>query len=724
VPLNRRAALFLALLLTCAPCAEGRKRALLIGINDYTASRFPTHPKLDRDWPNLGGAVRDVRLLQELLVLLYGFEPRDIITLTDQDATRDAILRVVEEQLVRPAARDDILFFYFAGHGSQVTNSRADEPDKLDESIVPADSRAGARDIRDKELRPLFNRILDRGARLTVMLDNCHSGSGARGLATGARPRGVRPDRRDVRDAWNGGPRPEERGALVLTATRDDDIALETRGRDGALHGVFSLAWMEAMRDSAPGEAASETFLRAQARMRAGTPFQQPSMSGDTTARTRPFLGARVDRPGRRNVVGVERTRADGTVILQGGWASGLGVGAELRSIDDPSTRLRVTAIRGVGRSEAVLIAGTPVKGGALLEVVGWAASGRPLRVWTPRTAGELAPIAQRLAAEAKRRGIRWIDDPSESTPTHLLRSGPRGWELVGPDDITPVAIDKALTRIPGGASLFVQLPAPPALLDGLELDAAAGPEEADYILAGRYTGGQIEYAWMRPAMGGRDRGRSALPIRSDWLRGADSSTAASLAGVLHCLRRLHAWQHLESPPESRSPYRLVLRGEDERALVSDGVVVGGRTYAIALRAPSAGVDVKPRFFYVFIIDGHGRSYLAFPAGSVENRFPIGAASREIPLGRDGRFQVRPPYGVDTYFLLSTEEPLPNPWVLEWDGVRKRSPASPTPLEQLLMRTASGSRSPGITVPIGWSLERVFYESVPPRVKRQHEKRH
>ena len=70
---------------------------------------------------------------------------------------------------------------------------------------------------------------------------------------------------------------------------------------------------------------------------------------------------------------------------------------------------------------------------------------------------------------------------------------------------------------------------------------------------------------------------------------------------------------------------------------------------------------------------------------------------------------------VDTYFLLTTDEPLPNPSILEWDGVR--SPPSPprTPLEQLLALTASGTRSISILTPSSWSIDQVVYEALRPR---------
>ncbi len=340
---------------------------MLVGINDYTASRLGrphAAPAERREWPNLYGAVNDVTILREMLIERYGFASRDVVVLADQEATRASILEAIERHLVKPAKEDDVLFFYYAGHGSQVRNSLSEELDGLDESIVPADSRLGASDIRDKELRPLFNRILDRGARLTVILDACHSGSGVRGRRPRVRPRWVRRDDRDVADGSRG-QRPEDRGALVLAAAQDYDRAWERRDEDGRMHGAFSWALIRAMRDAAPSEPAEETFLRAQARLRGEMPFQEPVLSGNASARRTPFLGvsSRETRP----VVAVERVRSDGTVVVQGGWAHGLSVGSELRVGD---ARLTITALLGAARSEARVDSPRAVRPGALADVV------------------------------------------------------------------------------------------------------------------------------------------------------------------------------------------------------------------------------------------------------------------------------------------------------------------------------------------------------------------
>lgn len=686
-----------------------RRRALLIGIDDYSASAFAAE---NRGWPDLKGAVNDAGILREMLILVHGFRESDIVTLTNQQATRAAILQTIERHLVAPAAKGDVIFYYYAGHGSQVPNPHSDEPDRLDESIVPADSRAGARDIRDKELRPMFNRILDRGAHLTLLLDHCHSGSGFRGLPTGARPRGIR-RAREVRDATDYGPRPEERGALVLASTQDLDAAWETRGDDGRMHGAFTWAFLRAMRDAADGEPVQETFLRAQARLRAETPYQAPVLLGPPPARLRPFLGTRLARQDGRTIVAVERVDPDGTVVLQGGWAHGLAVGTELAGAGRKS-RIRITAMLGLGRSAARVEAGR-VASGMLVEVTGWAAPpGRPLRVWAPRTGMDIEKTARRFRKASR---ARWLTDPFDAAMTHVLRPRGDGWELLARDGsathlATEASAIEAVARLGAGRALFAQFPIAATIGTHPGITFVEDPRDADYILAGRSAATRIEYAWVRPLVRADELPASPLPQRTAWL-----TAPARLRESLIKLRRIHAWNLLPSPAATRAPYRLALVRNRTRELVR-GSVTGNETYSVALRATQPPATAEVRYYYAFVIDSHGKSHLVFPAsGSVENRFPIrDTAPPEIRLGSAGAFQVIPPYGVDTYFLLSTDEPLPNPSILAWDGVRMPPATRPlTALEELILTTTTGTRASRRLTTSRWSIERVPIESVPPR---------
>jgi len=724
----KRLALALALFATTAAAAPHRS-ALLVGINDYSASRLTAirAPAPERDWPNLAGAVNDTAALRDLLVLLHGFAPSDVVMLNDQAATRSAILASLN-RLAATVSKDDVVFVYFAGHGSQVRNSKSDEPDKLDESIIPADSRRGAPDIRDKELRRIFNAILDRGARLTVMIDACHSGSGARGLLTLAQPRGIRPDLRDVRDGGDFGPRPENRGALVISASHDEEEARELRDDRLTMHGAFTWAWLRAMRDAAPGEPAIETFARAQARLRAEMPFQNPVIAGNIRT---PFLGGRELSRAARPVFAVERVRNGDVAVISGGWAHGITVGSELSPLPargervaegrvtgatrhDP--RLTVTALLGLGRCEARGAAAAHVRSGTLLELSGWAAPPpRPLRVAIPRAAIDVAAFARHAASVRKS-----IADPTTRTPDHVLRRGSGRWEIVDDHPALFASDDEALHALAKlRGTVFVQLPATTVL--AAQLSAAAPieiverAEDADYVLTGRFARGHVEYAWVRPNAGRGDRRASGLPLRTAWITDAGDAALVLRDAVLR-LHKIAAWNRLESPPQSQWPYRLALRRATDGQLVDDGGrVAANETYALELHA-AAAARIERRHVYVFAIDSYGQSALLFPvSGSVENHFPL-AHDAVIPL--QAQLEVAPPYGVDTYVLLATDEPLSNPWILEWEGVRGPAVAPKTALEHLIALTGSAERGVRVVTPATWSIERIVIESVRPRHKR------
>ena len=258
------------------------------------------------------------------------------------------------------------------------------------------------------------------------------------------------------------------------------------------------------------------------------------------------------------------------------------------------------------------------------------------------------------------------------------------------------------------------------AVADTIGAESVA-PEEADYVLAGRYARKGLTWAWLRPVVKRSDKRRSGLPLATKWIA---AKNAPDLGRALSRLRKIHAWQTLESPPASRFPYRLQIRRVRDERLVGEGEsIAGGESYELALRAtmpvPSR---VKARYVYAFVIDSNGHSTLLFPppdAGSVENRFPDAAPPLDIPL-QGSAFEVSEPYGVDTYVLLSSDEPLPNPSILEWDGVRAAAQPT-TALEELLLLTASGSRAKSFVTPASWSIERASYESVRPRATKGDE---
>lgn len=153
-----------------------RKLALLVGINNYSDSP-------------LQGCVTDVTLQKQLLIHRFGFNPKDILLLTDEQATRQGILTAFEEHLIKQAKPGDVVVYHFSGHGSQVIDPDCDvSPDCLNSTFVPIDSSLPAdyptqggtvKDITGHTLFLLMYAL--NTENVTVILDSCHSGGGTRG---------------------------------------------------------------------------------------------------------------------------------------------------------------------------------------------------------------------------------------------------------------------------------------------------------------------------------------------------------------------------------------------------------------------------------------------------------------------------------------------------------------------------------------------------------------
>jgi hypothetical protein len=104
-----------------------RKLALLVGINQYLYS------------PPLTGSVTDVELQKELLVHRFGFQPSDVLTVTEEKATRELIEAAFMEHLVKQAQPGDLIVFHFSGYGSRVKLGTSSET--WQNALLPVDER-------------------------------------------------------------------------------------------------------------------------------------------------------------------------------------------------------------------------------------------------------------------------------------------------------------------------------------------------------------------------------------------------------------------------------------------------------------------------------------------------------------------------------------------------------------------------------------------------------
>ncbi|MBG1243326.1 caspase family protein [Nostoc sp. NZL] len=149
--------------------------ALLVGIDNYL-----------NYVPPLKGCINDILAVKEYLlgrISSDGYK-LNLRILLNQDATRQAIIDGFRQHLCQ-ASNEDIVFFYYSGHGSQQATPEefwALEPDRLDETLVCYDSRnPGCWDLTDKELGKLIAEVAEKNPHIVIIMDCCHSGSGIRG---------------------------------------------------------------------------------------------------------------------------------------------------------------------------------------------------------------------------------------------------------------------------------------------------------------------------------------------------------------------------------------------------------------------------------------------------------------------------------------------------------------------------------------------------------------
>lgn len=145
--------------------------ALLVGIDRYP--NFTSREHLD-------GCVNDVAIMKDALNRRFGFPEEGMTVLTNEQATRVAMLAAMEK-LVEQAGPEDIVVFHYSGHGSrQMDGDEQDEADGWDQTLVPSDgarSPKPSRDISDDEVQAWLHRLTVKTPYVTLIFDCCHSGT-------------------------------------------------------------------------------------------------------------------------------------------------------------------------------------------------------------------------------------------------------------------------------------------------------------------------------------------------------------------------------------------------------------------------------------------------------------------------------------------------------------------------------------------------------------------
>jgi hypothetical protein len=559
--------------------------------------------------------------------------------------------------------------------------------------------------------------------------------------------------------------------ALVFSAAQQDQTAKESPPPDTVKepHGAFTSALIEALQVLPADAPAGVVYQRVRAVLEGnGVPDEEPDLDAPEKRRQEPLFGGKAS-----NSVGVlaavVRTGDDGSVWLDIGQASGIGPGTEFVEMDGANgstpVTVRVAHLEGIARSSATIVgpAGAKVSPGAIFKLTKLVPpESKPLLFWMWPTNLSAEDVAA-AAAQVKSAGVVTVSDPAEEPWTHMLSWDGSDWILQQPQpqaaassNADVVNLDKAAApsiklsaklsadalkqHLGKDARLWINLPAPKEVADKLALNDAQSvvqpaktQADANYLLTGVLTPDGPAYAWFHKsefAAGPRTAiakdhspgcsTTSPYPVRTDWTALADATQADALSKKLNDfalrLGKVHGWLTLQDSVNGTSMYynlALVHAGDTKEQAADQAIQQGDR---MQMELVSEDKVVDARWVYVLDIDCHGAGSLLYPINYSENQFPnAGSNERKFVLPHSVTLRVGAPFGFETLILLSTEQPLPDPYVLNFEGVNSRnSRGVSSPLEKLLSgRSAGNSRGFEGEVPTDWGMSVTHLRSVP-----------
>ncbi|KAF5341816.1 hypothetical protein D9611_001450 [Ephemerocybe angulata] len=307
--------------------------AVIIGINDYHESS---------KMAKLSGAVPDADSINDYLQSELKVPSSQIRNLRDKQATRAGIIAAFEwlRDLNPPDFKpQDPILIYYAGHGGEV-------PTKGVQTLIPVDYIPDKQPpIPDRTVAALINQIAKKqGNNITVILDCCHSGSGARGdedetttvrggelhpndapegldshIVAGYKPPQPTGGTRGIKVA-KGFANQDMNSHVLLAACSANELAKEDK-KDDRPRGRFTGALLELFRNTSPDQI---TYFEVLTRM-PKIDDQNPQVEGFHQKRI--FFDAKVLPPTRHTYeVNID---SKGRFIVEAGRAHGITDGAE-----------------------------------------------------------------------------------------------------------------------------------------------------------------------------------------------------------------------------------------------------------------------------------------------------------------------------------------------------------------------------------------------------------
>ena len=719
------------------------QRALVIGIDSYAPpeGEVVANDGGRIDFQNLEGCKNDALSIKQLLTR-YNFTEQNITEIYNRDATRNNILKEIR-MLLDNSKRGDIAFFYYAGHGSQIRNTKSKEMDQRDETIVPSDTwKAGVADIRDKELAKMFNDFIDKGVKLTVVFDCCHSGSLSRGAPnySSLKPRYIAESNFDVKDESNPAP-PELRlnsDFLIMSAAQDNEYAQEQYDNNDKPHGAFTIALLSAIQQLPIDIPVANLFQTIREILKVNGKRQEPVLAGTAERKKQNLFGVSGNKLSDELLVSVT-PMSNGNIKVKGGFAFGLQTDNELIKINDTSVKIKIINVNSIGESEARIIAGniSQIETGSLFKISNWVSNTGPLlKVYLPTAvAYKDALIFAAVSAEIRKsEKLQWVNKIDEVDPDVSIYYVNNKWVSDSKKNgVKPLNgfSAKSIYDVAAGKKLYIELPPTHEVSNSLKqsfksyrnLKIVPDASQANYIVYGTIDSqNNPAYGLKRAEVFIKDSLES-LPLitrsvtLTDNAESANNNIADSLFNFSLKLAKLRGWLTISAPKKaSFFPYHLELRDKKTNKKIIDSIgdkVGDNLSLHLVASANYLSKPIPQKYIYVFSLDKSGTMTLLFPDaadGNQGNKFPVrdnaGTYPKEFEIIEE--LQIVEPVGTDSYFVLATETPLDNyAFLFQQEGVRGGEKSSGNPLEEVMKMGNPSARAATPITPANWNLVRL-----------------
>lgn len=160
------------------PSKKGKRLGVCIGISQYDHDRIQDLQVSHLDAERMAKALKDE------------CECDEVALLTNEQATRANIEKLIFEDLPAKTRAGDTVFIFFSCHGGRTSDVNGDEADGFDEYLVPHDGILGKPETMI--LDDTFARWMQAlsGREIAIFMDNCYSGGTSKGIKAVPLPKG------------------------------------------------------------------------------------------------------------------------------------------------------------------------------------------------------------------------------------------------------------------------------------------------------------------------------------------------------------------------------------------------------------------------------------------------------------------------------------------------------------------------------------------------------